>query len=95
MLSVNLISKLNESNTPLDFTITKWDSPEVKESKYNQIINTNKPVHYSYTAGFDRNGVEVTDNKIVSPEELKKLISYKETYFVLEKEDKIIFKRQG
>lgn len=84
----------------LHFTISQYIVGENKEQDekyrldcFEKIKNTNKPITLSYVSGYD-NWMAVYEHKQISLEELKELIKSKSfSYFVIEKEDKILLKR--
>ena len=88
-----LQGKLAES---LDFEVNnKWlPYDKDKIDKYvQQIADTNKPIKYTYVAGYD-NWSAVTETKTLSIDEVRELFSKsKEEYFVKEKDDYVQIRR--
>ena len=88
-----LQGKLVES---LDFEVdNKWlPYDKDKIDKYvQQIADTNKPIRYTYVAGYD-NWSAVTETKTLSVDEVRELFSKsKEEYVVKEKDDYVQISR--
>lgn len=77
----------------LDTTITKWTSKEQKQKVIQQILNTNKPIKYTYLAGFDRNGMWIYETEVITANKVQELFSYFESYFIIETKQEIKIKR--
>jgi len=91
-----LQGKLTEG---LDFEVdNKWipydkNDPERIDKYIQQIIDTNKPVKYSYIAGYD-NWTAITETKNLSIDEVRDLfLKSGEEYRVYEKDDYIAINR--
>ena len=83
----------------LDFTVNnKWipyakSNPKLIEDYIKRIADTNKPVKYSYIAGYD-NWMAIVEEKELSLDEVKDMfLTSNSEYIVVEHEDYVLIRR--